>query len=133
MDGELLKNGSTIIIIGATIFNLYIVYKNYSTKVPVIDIKLNNLPPYENKNEKTVLKLKNVGNKGTASDFDTTLSCSWLSSMSFKFNPPSKGYRLDPNEEISWKVRLEENFPSSSNIYVEVKDKNRVWELSEQL
>lgn len=124
---------STVIIVGATIISLYFVYKNYMTKVPVIDIKLKNLPPYANENEKTVLKLKNVGNKMTGKSFDTTLSCSWLPSISLKFNPPSKGYTLDPNEEIIWKFRLDENYPPSSSIYVKVDDENKYWELSEQI
>lgn len=124
---------STVIIVGATIISLYFVYKNYMTKVPVIDIKLKNLPPYANENEKTVLKLKNVGNKMTGKSFDTTLSCSWLPSMSSKFNLPSKGYRLDSNEEIIWKIRLDENYPASSTINVKVIDNKFTWELNEQL
>ena len=44
--------------------------------------------------------------------------------MSLKFNPPSKGHRLDPNEEIIWKFRLDENYPPSSNISVKVKAGN---------
>ena len=147
MDAELFKDISTILIIAASIFNLYVVYKNYKifkknyeiaqtiemTKKPVVDIKLDNLPPYENENEKTILRLKNVGIKETNPDFSTILSCSWTPSLSLKFNLPSSGHQLAPNEEISWKFRLNENFPPTSTIRVQVSDKSFFWELTEQL
>ena len=124
---EFIRDISVLIIIGATIFNLYVVYKNLrivenkeKEKKPVIDIKVDNLPPYNNQNEKTILRLKNVGTKATTPNMETSLSCSWMSSISLKFNMPSKDYVLDPNEEIIWKFRLDENFPNSSTIYVEV-------------
>jgi hypothetical protein len=128
-------NYSTAIIVGATVLNLYFVYLNYLIKTPVIDIKLESLPPYENKTDKTVLRLKNVGTKGTKSDFETILSCSWIPSMSMKFNLPSEGHRLDPNEEIIWRFRLDENFPPTSTIHVTVNEGKfgLTWELTEQL
>ena len=135
-----LNSISTIIIIGATILNLAIVYKSYLIKKPVIDIKLENLPPYDDNNtEKTVLKLKNVGGKDSSSNFTTILSCSWMESMSLKFNLP-KGHFLAQNEEIIWKFRLDENIPPNSSINVVVEQKawflaTRVmgWNYSEQL
>ena len=147
MDIELFKNISTILIIGATIFNLYVVYKNYKivqknykivqkiemAKTPVMDIKLDNLPPYENENEKTILRLKNVGTKQTNPEFSTIVSCSWMPSLSLKFNLPSSGYYLAPNEEITWKFRLDENFLPTSTVHVKVNDKGSVWVLTEQL
>ena len=134
MNGELLKYVPTIIIIGATIFNLYLVYINYRIKVPVIDIKLDNLPPYKNEGEKTTLKLENVGNKKTNPDLETTLSCSWMPSISMKFNLPSKGYHLAPNEKIIWKFRMDENFPQASTVYVLVEERRGYsWEFTEQL
>ena len=106
---------STIIIICATAFNLFITYENYLMKKPVIDIKLENLPPYDNKTQKTTLKLKNVGHKKTSRDFTTILSCSWMPSMSFKFSLPKNEF-LDQNEEIIWKFRLDESIPPNSSI-----------------
>lgn len=140
MDIELFGNIPAILIIGATIFNLYVVYKNYKisqkremAKTPVMDIKLDNLPPYENEKEKTNLRLKNVGTKETDHDFSTILSCSWMPSLSLKFNLPSSGYYLAPNEEITWKFRLDENFPPTSTVRVKVQDKGISWEFTEQL
>ena len=152
MDLELLKNASSLIIVGATIFNLYVVYKNFKisekiekTKHPVMDIKLDNLPPYQGEKEKSILRLKNVGTKATNPNLSTTLSCSWMPSLSMKFNLPSEGYILSPNEEIIWKFRLDENIPPSSLVHVEILDtlidkrfygesKNILqWELTEQL
>lgn len=152
MDIELLKNTSSLIIIGATFFNLYVVYKNFKiseknekTKTPVIDIKLDNLPPYKGEKEKSILRIKNVGTKATNPNLSTTLSCSWMPSLSMKFNLPSEDYILAPNEKIIWKFRLDENIPPSSLVYVEILDtliekrfyggsKNALqWELTEQL
>lgn len=153
MDIELLKNASSLIIIGATIFNLYVVYKNFKisektekTKTPVMEIKLDNLPLYKSEKEKSILRLKNVGTKATNPNLSTTLSCSWMPSLSMKFNLPSETYILEPNEEIIWKFRLDENIPPSSLVHVEIIDKYiekkgfyitmenfRKWELTEQL
>ena len=137
MIDKLFENISTLVIIGATILNLYLVYINYKIKTPVIDIKLDNLPTYKNEEEKTILKLKNVGTKTTKPNLEITLSCSWMPSMSMKFNLPSKAYHLAPNEEIIWKFRMDENFPMASTVHVLVKEKGILggvwWEFTEQL
>ena len=126
-----------IVIIGATVLNLYIVYLSYLIKKPVIDIKLENLPPYDDKTEKTILKLKNIGQKDSSRDFTTILSGSWMPSMSLKFNLPERHF-LAQNEEIIWKFRLDENIPPNSSINVIVKQKfgfyrTAVWTFSEQI
>ena len=153
MEIEFIKDISVLIIIGATVSNLYVVYKNLKIvenkekeKNPVIDIKVDNLPPYNDQNEKTTLRLKNVGTKATNPNLMTSLSCSWMPSISLKFNMPSEDYTLEPNEQIIWKFRLDENFPNSSTIYINVRSKKNYtdgkfrkkymtlhWELTEQL
>lgn len=133
---EDIKNISTLIVIIATIVNLYFVYQNYKAKKPVIDIKLENLPPYSDDKQRTILKLKNVGTGETGRDPEVVVSFSWIPGISYKCNFPSKGYRLDPNEEIIWKFRVDGNCGPESKIAVKVTNTNPSrtnWELHEQL
>lgn len=125
---------STIIIIIATLFNLYLTLWKYLQQTSVIDIKIDNLPPYPNEKEKTVITLKNVGLKKTKKNLNVTLSCSWLSGISYKLEFPSESYFLAPNEEISWKIRINDNIPENSNIRVNVRTPyGTSWDLHEQI
>jgi hypothetical protein len=133
---------STIIVIAATLVNLYFVYKNFGftkrgheSKIPVLDIKLENLPPYKDANQKTILKIKNVGEKRTCDNPLIVVSCSWMPSVSYKMNFPSDPYRFDPNEEVIWKFRIDEHFPANSIVAVAAYDAeaDTSWDLHEQI
>ena len=153
MDIEFIKDISVLIIIVATIFNLFVIYKNLKIaenrekeKNPVIDIKVDCLPPYNSQNKKTILMLKNIGTKSTNPNMKTSLSCTWMPFISFQFDVPTENYILEPNEEIIWKFKLSEDVPVSGTIFIEVLDlktvrryiffKNYIqarWELTEQI
>jgi hypothetical protein len=133
---------STIVVLFATVINLYIAYRGYwishkteSAKRPVVDIKLEGLPPYVDDNQKTILKLKNVGTKETNADLFVIVSCSWMPAISYKMNFPSEGHTLDINEEIIWRFRLDEHYTPNSVVAVQVTDSktSMFWELHEQI
>jgi hypothetical protein len=133
---------STIIVIVATAINLYFVYRNWGlaqeshkSKKPVLDIKLETLPPYKDDAHKTILSIKNVGTKETSSDLLVIVSCSWMPSISYKMNFPTDAYRLDPNEEIIWKFRIDEHYTPNSIVAVKITDggSNIMWDLHEQI
>lgn len=133
---------STAIVLFATVINLYIAYRGYwishkseSAKRPVIDIKLEGLPPYADDNQKTVLRLKNVGTKETGPDPVAVVSCSWMPTLSYKMNFPSDGYIIDVNEEVIWRFRLDEHYSPNSVVAVKVTDTktSTFWDLHEQI
>ncbi|HJQ32432.1 MAG TPA: hypothetical protein VJ866_09640 [Pyrinomonadaceae bacterium] len=154
---DILNVVSTIVVIAATGINLYFLYKNHQiadrntriadrnlalaskidqSKRPVIDIKLNCLPPYKSVDQKTILKLKNVGTKETGENPYVLVSCSWMPRISYKMNFPSSSYKLDMNEEIIWKFRMDENYTPNSTVAVHVADVSGSkvsWDLHEQL
>lgn len=125
---------STVIIIAATIFNIYMTYWKYSQQDPVIDIKTTNLPPYENKEDKTVVNIKNVGQKKTKKNLIVVVSCSWMPGVSYKLNFHEQVHYLAPNEEISWKLRINDEMPVNSSIHVRVSENNGLyWDYNEQI
>ncbi len=130
----------TLITVLATIVNVYFVYRGYeltrgseASKKPMIDIKLESLPPYKSDTQKTILKLKNVGSRDTKTSPLVIVSCSWMPSVSYKLNFPSDNYTLAVNEEIVWKFRMDEHFTPNSIVAVKVFDKSTSWELHEQI
>ncbi len=102
----------------ATILNVYLAFKKHSQQKPVIDIKVENLPPYKTINDKTTIILKNVGNKDSDGDLEILIICSWITSVSYKLELPDAGGFLAPNEEMKWKIRLNDELTGNSSIKV---------------
>ena len=137
---EIIKEYSTLIIIAATLLNIWFVYKNWEmnksandAKNPVIDFVINNLPEYTEAADKTSITLKNVGTRATGKEPDVTITCSWMANMSYKLNFPSDNYNLEPNETMTWKIRLDNNPPANSSVIVRVYSNGCTWEHHEQI
>jgi hypothetical protein len=125
----------------ATAVNVFFVYKNYQLTSqrhqayqPVVDIKLDGLPPYNEPADKTLIKLKNVGQASTTT-LDVNLSCSWMPTVSYTFNFPTPNFILAPNEEIIWRMRLDQNYKPGDTVRLKVIDRKGTqwWELHEQI
>ena len=130
------------IIVLVTILNVFLTYKNvalayrkHQDQKPVIDITVEKLPPYQNDDEKTVLILKNVGNKDSDPNLLIILNCSWLTGISYKFNLNTESSYLAVNEEIKWKIRINDKIPPNSKITIDVLNPidGRGWNYSEQI
>ncbi len=91
---------------------------------PVINIYMEELPPYKNNQDKTFIRIKNDGTSITGSDLEVLINFSWNPDYSYKLHFPSKGYQLDINEEYSWKIRIPENYPPSSFVQITADDRD---------
>jgi ribosomal protein S8E len=87
----------TIIVVIATIINLFFAYRNFIEKTAVVEIKVENLPPYTNPEDRTTVLLKNVGTTKTSTNLETLITCSWMSNISYKLNLPNPAFFLAPN------------------------------------
>ncbi|RIA31597.1 hypothetical protein DFO61_2321 [Ectopseudomonas oleovorans] len=130
---EFIKEWSVLIIIGATALNLWFVYSNWSIKKAVIEIQAESLPKYSSDEEKTLITIKNVGEKATGKKPTVTISCSWMPNISYNLNFPSDGYNLEHKESMKWKIRLDNNPPANSSIIIRVSDNGAGWEHHEQI
>lgn len=130
---DIVKELSTVIIIIATIFNLWFVYQNWAIKKPVVEILVDTLPKYKSDQDKTVVTIKNVGEKATGQNPDVTISCSWMPNISYRLNFPTNSYNLEPKEAMIWKVRLDSAPPENSSIVITVRDGAFSWERHEQI
>jgi hypothetical protein len=124
----------TIIVVIATIINLFFAYRNFVEKTAVVEIKVENLPPYSNPEEKTTVLLKNVGTTKTSANFEALITCSWMPNMSYKLNLPNQAFFLAPNEEVTWKIRLDNDVIKNSTVSIKVTDKRGYyWDRHDQV
>lgn len=129
---EIIEGWSVVIVIIATIINVYFVYRNWEIKKPVIDFEIDKLPPYSSDDEKSTITLKNVGNKGTEKNPEVLVSCSWMPNTSYKLNFPSNNYNLEPSESMTWKLRIDNNPLPNSTVIIKVTSYYS-WEYHEQI
>lgn len=124
--GNLFNNRNNSMSHGNTIedVNEVSVVAEAVSQKPVIDIEINNLPPYKSADEKTEIQIKNVGQIITGPNPEILVKFSWINNYAYKLLLPSEDYRLDINERYTWKIRLDENYPENGTIQIVVKDKN---------
>jgi len=103
----------------------YFHFRTHQSKKPVVNIELEELPPYENKQSRTLIRVKNVGTSPTTRDLQITVDCSWMPLVSYRLNFPTVKYCLDPNEIYWWRIRLNDQLVPNSVVRVTVWDSNR--------
>lgn len=115
------------------LINCYIAYRIFRAREPVIEISVENLPPYQNESKKTKLTIKNVGTAGTTSDLKVIADLSWMPHTSLYFSLPEGRYILSPKESFSWNVPWPEPTPGSHTIQVTVSMAGKEWRCLETI
>lgn len=103
----------------------YTNWRTHRAKKPVVDIAVDGLPPYADAVQLTTICLKNVGSAATVRGPEIEVECSWVPGLVQRLRLPHDNYCLDPNEQMSWKVRLDDSLPSHSKVVVRVYDGTR--------
>ena len=103
----------------------YFQWRTHISKKPVVGITIDDLPPYEDPTDRTVIAIKNVGTAATTRELSITVTCSWMPLISYRLNLPTEKYCLDPNEDYWWELRLNEELVPNSTVRVTVWDSDR--------